>query len=136
LFGIGLVAMISVVLWLAHEFSKDPKQVFSPATPEQVNDAVRDMNLHIPAGIRVFRLEVFPSLTGNEVTLWMRLSEAEKSKVVAALQELGDGKAQFPIERILQSRSDPKYPWHVEMNSTLEADGASSIIIHAIQFYN
>lgn len=128
-----LIYLLAISAILSGCGAAGPKDIISP-TPQEVNAALYDTSIELPAGVRISRLETFPSLTSNELKIEISGGEKERAEIAAIFSASKD--TSFPIQKIVPSKLDKKYPWHFEINSEAHPDGLYLIKIHGIQYYN
>ena len=110
-----------------------PKVITSP-TSQDLQSALDDTPLNFPAYLKITRLEIFPSLTGNEVKIEILGGVKERDAVLAIFSASKD--SLLPLEIKVPSKLNKEYPWYFEVNSELQLDGAYKFKIRGVQYYN
>ena len=82
-----LIYLLAISAILSGCGAAGPKDIISP-TPQEVNAALYDTSIELPAGVRISRLETFPSLTSNELKIEISGGEKERAEIAAIFSAL------------------------------------------------
>jgi hypothetical protein len=129
-----LIIIVSAIpVLLAGCGSSGPKTIIEP-TSQEVKSALFDLPLTFPAGIKISRLEVFPSLTGNDMKLEISGTQLD-AEVILSIFSLPKN-APLPAKFKVPSKINKDYPWHFQITAEVQSDGRYVYKIHGTQYYN
>ncbi len=131
--GLIFIIISGISMLLSGCGPSGPRTIIEP-TPQEVKRALFDLPLTFPAGVKISRLEVFPSLTGNDLKFEILGTERDSAAILSIFSLPSN--SQLPAKLKVPSKLDKDYPWHFEIAAEVQPDGRYVYKIHGIHYYN